>query len=95
LRVCATLACSRRVEKGAGIGYGHSFRAEGPLRLATISFGYADGWLRRSVSAAWFEGVRLPFLGRLDGIHAAHHPGAIDGRLVLAGQPCRLPGGDR
>ncbi|TGQ67699.1 MAG: alanine racemase [Mesorhizobium sp.] len=65
VRLQAKVAQTRRVEKGAGIGYGHSFRAEGPLRLATISFGYADGWLRRSVSAAWFEGVRLPFLGRV------------------------------
>ncbi|TIS30099.1 MAG: alanine racemase, partial [Mesorhizobium sp.] len=36
-----------------------------PLRLATISLGYADGWHRRAASAAWFEGVRLPFVGRV------------------------------
>ncbi|WP_292234663.1 alanine racemase C-terminal domain-containing protein, partial [Mesorhizobium sp.] len=41
------------------------FHAEGPLRLATISLGYADGWHRRAASAAWFEGVRLPFAGRV------------------------------
>lgn len=61
----AKVAQTRRIEKGAGIGYGHSYHADGPLTLATISFGYADGWLRRSASAAWFEGVRLPFLGRV------------------------------
>lgn len=61
----AKVAQTRRVEKGAGIGYGHSYHADAPLSLATISFGYADGWLRRSASAAWFEGVRLPFLGRV------------------------------
>jgi alanine racemase len=61
----AKVAQTRKVEKGAGIGYGHSYHAQGPLSLATISFGYADGWLRRSVSAAWFAGVRLPFLGRV------------------------------
>ena len=32
---------------------------------ATISLGYADGWHRRAASAAWFDGVRLPFLGRV------------------------------
>jgi alanine racemase len=61
----AKVAQTRSVEKGAGIGYGHTYHAQGPLSLATISFGYADGWLRRSASAAWFEGVRLPFLGRV------------------------------
>ncbi|MER9654069.1 alanine racemase [Mesorhizobium sp. M0152] len=65
VRLQAKVAQMRSVEKGAGIGYGHSYRAEGPLRLATISFGYADGWPRRSASAAWFEGMRLPFLGRV------------------------------
>jgi len=65
VRLQAKVAQTRRVEKGAGIGYGHSYHADAPLSLATISFGYADGWLRRSASAAWFEGLRLPFLGRV------------------------------
>ncbi|TPL48660.1 alanine racemase [Mesorhizobium sp. B2-4-2] len=61
----AKVAQTRSVQKGTGVGYGHSYHAQGPLSLATISFGYADGWLRRSASAAWFEAVRLPFLGRV------------------------------
>ncbi|TPL00700.1 alanine racemase [Mesorhizobium sp. B2-4-14] len=65
VRLQAKVAQTRRVEKGTGIGYGHTYYAQGPLSLATISFGYADGWLRRSASAAWFEGARLPFLGRV------------------------------
>ncbi|RUZ79977.1 alanine racemase [Mesorhizobium sp. M7A.F.Ca.US.006.01.1.1] len=65
VRLQAKVAQTRRVEKGAGVGYGHTYHAQGPLRLATISFGYADGWQRRAASAAWFEGVRLPFLGRV------------------------------
>ena len=65
VRLQAKVAQTRRVEKGAGIGYGHSYHADAPLSLATISFGYADGWLRRSASAAWFAGLRLPFLGRV------------------------------
>ncbi|MBZ9796140.1 alanine racemase [Mesorhizobium sp. ES1-4] len=65
VRLQAKVAQTRSVGKGAGIGYGHTYRADGPLGLATISFGYADGWLRRSASAAWFEGTRLPFLGRV------------------------------
>jgi len=65
IQIHAKVAQTRAVEKGAGIGYGHTLLAQGPLRLATISFGYGDGWHRRAASAAWFEGVRLPFVGRV------------------------------
>ena len=65
IRLQAKVAQTRSVEKGAGVGYGHAYRAQGPLRLATISLGYGDGWHRRAASAAWFEGVRLPFVGRV------------------------------
>ena len=34
-------------------------------------------------------------VGFRDGIDAAHHPRAGDGRVVVAGQPRRLPRGDR
>lgn len=65
VRLQAKVAQTRGVEEGAGVGYGHTYHASGPLRLATISLGYADGWHRRAASAAWFEGVRLPFVGRV------------------------------
>lgn len=65
VRLQAKVAQTRSVEDGAGIGYGHTHHARGPLRLATISLGYADGWHRRAASAAWFEGARLPFVGRV------------------------------
>jgi alanine racemase len=61
----AKVAQTREIGAGAGIGYGHTHEAEGPLRLATISLGYGDGWHRRAASAAWFEGSRLPFVGRV------------------------------
>jgi alanine racemase len=65
VRLQAKVAQTREIAKGTGIGYGHTYHAQGPLRLATVSFGYADGWPRRAASAAWFEGIRLPFLGRV------------------------------
>ncbi|MGX5845529.1 alanine racemase [Mesorhizobium sp. PL10] len=65
VRLEAKIIQTRSIEKGAGVGYGHAFLASGPLRAATISLGYADGWHRRAASAAWFEGVRLPFVGRV------------------------------
>ena len=65
VRLQAKVVQTRSVEKGAGVGYGHTYRAQDALRLATISLGYADGWHRRAASAAWFENARLPFVGRV------------------------------
>ncbi|TPJ29046.1 alanine racemase [Mesorhizobium sp. B2-7-2] len=65
IRLQAKVAQTRQVGAGAGIGYGHTNHADGLLDLATISLGYGDGWHRRAASAAWFEGVRLPFVGRV------------------------------
>lgn len=57
----------RDIPAGAGVGYGFDYIADRPLRTATISAGYADGWPRAlsSRSAVWFEGHRLPILGRV------------------------------
>lgn len=57
----------RTVPAGAPIGYGHDFRCARESRIATIGVGYADG-LPRSLGnrgAAWFEGERLPIVGRV------------------------------
>ncbi|MBA3447308.1 MAG: alanine racemase [Pseudaminobacter sp.] len=66
VRLSAKIIQTRTLEAGAGVGYGHAYRAKTPLRAATISLGYADGWHRRAAAAAAsFEGVRLPFIGRV------------------------------
>lgn len=36
----------RWVEKGEGVSYGHTFRAEDRIKVATVSCGYADGYPR-------------------------------------------------
>jgi alanine racemase len=56
---------TRELPPDTGVGYGHSFRSAGPLAVATISLGYADGWHRRAAGAAFFKDVRLPFAGRV------------------------------
>lgn len=65
IRLQAKVIQTRTVERDAGIGYGHTATAQGPQRLATISLGYADGWHRRAGAAARFDGVELPFIGRV------------------------------
>jgi alanine racemase len=56
---------TRDVEEGTGVGYGMSWRAASAQRLATISLGYADGWPRRTNASARYEGLSLPFAGRV------------------------------
>ena len=48
-----------------------------PMRTATISLGYADGWPRRAAASAWHEGVRAALRRpRVDGQHHPRHLGA-------------------
>ncbi|MEQ1940821.1 alanine racemase [Mesorhizobium sp. VNQ89] len=56
---------TRELAIDIGIGYGHAYRTTTPLRTATIAIGYADGWPRRAGAAAWLDGIRLPFAGRV------------------------------
>lgn len=56
---------TRRLDTDIGVGYGHAFRATGPLEIATIALGYGDGWPRRAAAAAWVDGEALPFVGRV------------------------------
>lgn len=57
----------RDINAGIGVGYGLTYRAPAPRRLATIAIGYADGWPRSlsGVGAAWHRSVRLPIVGRV------------------------------
>lgn len=49
------------------VGYGATYRAGGPTRVATIALGYADGWLRNlsGRGAARMGDHTLPFIGRV------------------------------
>lgn len=58
---------TRSIPAGRAIGYGGTKVSDKPMRLAVISAGYADG-LPRTLSnrgAAYFNGVRLPIVGRV------------------------------
>ena len=65
VRLQAKVIQTRELIADMGIGYGHSFRSIAPLRVATIALGYADGWPRRAAAAAWHDGKKLPFVGRV------------------------------
>lgn len=58
---------TRVIQHGECVGYGASYRAEGTRRIATISTGYADGWLRSlsGCGIADVDGVRVPIVGKV------------------------------
>lgn len=67
VRLEARILQIRTIEAGTGVGYGLDHVATTSQRLATIAMGYADGWPRSlgSKGAAWYQGVRLPIVGRI------------------------------
>jgi alanine racemase len=57
----------RDVPAGTGVGYGLTSVAEHDRRIATLSYGYADGWPRSlsNKGAAYIGGYRAPIAGRV------------------------------
>lgn len=60
---------TREVVSGEGVGYGYSWIAERPSRIATVAAGYADGLARalaRQGSLRLWAGERaVPVVGRI------------------------------
>ena len=57
----------KTLEAGREVSYGGTFKAEKPMRVATIPVGYADGY-RRNLSGKFYvliRGQRAPILGRV------------------------------
>lgn len=67
LTLSARVIQVRDIDKGAAVGYGGAYVAEGPMRVATIAVGYADGWFRSlsNKGAAFYGDTRLPIIGRV------------------------------
>lgn len=57
----------REVAAGDAVGYNHTWTAARASRIATVSVGYADGYLRSLSSRAQlrFDGKTLPLVGRV------------------------------
>lgn len=62
----AILQC-RNLESGESVGYNATFTASAPMRVGTVSIGYADGFLRQRGpgNALHHGGRRLPILGKV------------------------------
>lgn len=67
VHVQARLIQCREIAAGEGVGYNHTWRARRSTRLATVSVGYADGYLRSASSRSQlrFRGMAVPLVGRV------------------------------
>ncbi len=61
------IAQLRELPAGSGICYGHSFRADRPVKVAVLPVGYADGYNRllSNVGQVIVRGRLVPVLGRV------------------------------
>ncbi len=91
LTLSARVIQVRDVDKGATVGYGGTYVANGPMRIATIAVGYADGLFRSlSNKGAAFSAIRAcPSSGAYRWIdHARRH--LIAGGNAETRQPCGI-----
>jgi alanine racemase len=67
VRLCARVLQVRQIDAPRGVGYGSTFRAAGPTRIATVAAGYGDGVLRALSNSGCVVagGQRLPIVGRV------------------------------
>jgi len=67
IRLQAPIIQTRMIARGDRVGYNHTWRASRPTRVATLSVGYADGYLRSLSNRAIvrFMGQTAPLIGRV------------------------------
>jgi len=87
VRVQARLSQWREVGVGEAVGYNHSWVATRPSRIATVSVGYADGYLRSESNRARLrlQGVDLPLVGRFSMDTAPVDVTDVDPELLAPG----------
>ena len=88
VRLRAPLLQLRDIAAGETVGYGASWTAGRPTRIATVALGYADGWPRalEGRASGLLRGARAPMVGRvsmdLTTFDVTDIPGAVPGDLV-------------
>ena len=67
VRLRARVLQLRDVPAGESVGYNVQWTAARPSRIATVSVGYADGYLRAlsAGTSAYFDGRAVPLVGRV------------------------------
>ena len=67
MSVKAMVTCVRDVPSGTSVGYGRTHFTKGNRRIATISIGYADGYLRALSNKGYvmIRGAKAPIVGNV------------------------------
>ena len=98
VRLDAPVLQIREIVPGTSVGYGASWAAARPTRVATVAEGYADGYLRSLSGRAVAEcrGRTVPLIGRvsmdLTTFDVTDCPDIAPGdRLTLLGGPGNSP----
>jgi alanine racemase len=98
IRLEAPILQIRDIPVGASVGYGASFVAARPSRIATIAVGYADGYLRSlsGQGVAAYRDMILPMVGRVSmdliTLDVTEAPGlALGDRVTLIGGAAPSP----
>lgn len=88
VRLAAPVLQVREIPAGTPVGYGATWVAERPSRIATVAAGYADGYLRALSGRATgrHNGQDLPLVGRvsmdLTTFDVTDHPGIAPGAMI-------------
>lgn len=97
VRLSVKILQVREIDSGESVGYGATYTADAPRRVATIAAGYADG-VHRALSntgRAWIEGYELPFLGRVSMDLISLDVSSLPEALAQQGQSVDLLGPDQ
>jgi alanine racemase len=85
---------TRTIKIGDYVGYGLTYRADSARHIATVSVGYADGWMRAMSNRgiAVIDGVSVPFVGAVSMDTITLDVTAIDGTKLVPGAMVDLIG---
>lgn len=65
MRLLAPIIALRDIPQGDTVGYGGTWRATRPSKIATVAIGYADGYPRSAANGTpvWLHGKQVPLAG--------------------------------
>lgn len=97
-RLEAPVLQCRQIAAGETVGYGATWTASRPTRIATVALGYADGYLRALSGRGFcaFGAAALPLVGRVSmdliTLDVTDHPAIQPGdRVMVIGAPGLTP----
>lgn len=88
VRLQGKIVQTRTIERGDHVGYSLRYTASETRQVATVSVGYADGWLRSmsNLGVAIVDGVRVPQIGAISMDTITLDVTAIAGERVQPGK---------